>query len=309
MFYRNIIFTGIALAATAQAAVNFYGPDRDQGDYVTCQFKDVPDEDTSAFLELFYPAQMINGSNDFAFEEPLTCAHLLSHDIQATCQDAAGDTTCIPFRKKICLDLFGRPTLCLSLPSAKRSVLHPSIGRRSTAPVKKPDSELESDKRRSVGHALERRDGAKCNGFSNECRNEYQSTSGYCSPGYIDQAYEVQGSTGDVWCAKECTAEEEATCHIQACTSSKQDCETNHSANSCRKALLNCHSKRVKMDQSLCNLANLGLYGDISRVLNLKGVMYKDGYCNVIEADDIKVQAYISKQTQRQTNLDDDDDD
>jgi hypothetical protein len=34
MLYQNIIFTGFALSTTVQAAVNFYGPDRDQGDYV-----------------------------------------------------------------------------------------------------------------------------------------------------------------------------------------------------------------------------------------------------------------------------------
>jgi hypothetical protein len=307
MLYQNIIFTGFALTTTVQAAVNFYGPDRDQGDYVTCQFKDFLDEDVSAFLELFYPAQMIDDSNDFVFEEPLTCAHLLSHDIQATCQDAGGNTTCIPFRKKICLDLSGRPTLCLSLPSAKRSVLHRSIGRRTTAPVKKPDSELEYNRRRSVGHALERRDGAKCNDFSNECRNEYQSTNGYCKSGYIHQTFDVDGSTGDVWRSKECTAEEEATCDSQAYTSAKQDCETNNNVNSCRKALLNCHSNQVKIDQSLCNLGNLGFYGDVCKSLELKGVMYKDGYCSIIEADDIKVRAYITEHSNPDGDDDDDD--
>jgi hypothetical protein len=39
MLYQNIIFTGFALSTTVQAAVNCYGPDRDQGDYVTCQLK------------------------------------------------------------------------------------------------------------------------------------------------------------------------------------------------------------------------------------------------------------------------------
>jgi hypothetical protein len=285
MLYQNIIFTGFALSTTVQAAVNFYGPDRDQGDYVTCQFKDVPDEDVSAFPDFFYPAQIIDGSNDFAFEKPVECSKGALHDAEEACQDAGGDTTCIPFRKKICLGVFGASVLCLSQPSAKRSVLHRSIGRQSTAPVKKSDSELESDERRSVGYALERRDGAKCDRYTFAFRNEYQSTSGYCSSGYTVETFEVQGSTGDTWCSKPCTDQEVTKCKTKACVLAKEDCETNKGTTSCEKALLECASHQIKMDQSICNLDHLGSYGMECTRSGRKGVTYKDGHSSLIIAD------------------------
>jgi hypothetical protein len=289
MLYQNIIFIGIAFSTTIQAAVTFYGSSLDKGDYVTCQFKEVADEYVSAYLDLFYPGQIVDGSNDFAFEEPMTCGYGLSHNVQKTCQDMGGSATCIPVQEKICLNIFSNPILCLSKPSAKRSILHQPIGRQLKAPIEKPDSELELDKRRSVGHALERRDGAKCNEWTFQCRNEYQSMSSYCSSGYILEEFPVKGTTGDIWCSKACTEEEQVACKSQACTVAARYCETDKGKEACHKALLDCPSYQIKMDQSICSLESLGNFGKTFENLKLKGLTFKDGYCSLSKADLEKV--------------------
>jgi hypothetical protein len=290
MLYQNIILTGFALSTTVQAAINFYGPDRDNGDYVSCQFKDVLDEHVSVFLEFFYPEQIIDGSNDFAFDEPVECDQGVLHDAQGTCLDSGGDATCIP--KQNCL--LSLLILCFSKRSAKRSVLHRSIGRQSTAPVEKRESGLEFDQHRSAGHTFERRDSAKCRVSSFECKNEYQSTSGRCSSGYTTTTFDVKGSTGDIWCSKPCTDEERTNCKSQACAVPRQDCEANNTVKSCRKAVFVCPAGPIKMDESICNLDTLGILGGICRSRKLKEVVYENGHCSIIAADILKARAVFA---------------
>jgi hypothetical protein len=293
MLYQNIIFTGFALSTTVQAAINFYGPDREKGDKVTCEFKDIEDEYASGYLDFFYPEQIIDGSDNFAFDEPVQCGKGALHDAEQTCQHLGGETTCIP--KQTCLLGIPIPIFCFSKSSARRSVLYQSIGRRFPAPINKPDSELDFDKRGSIGQALERRDGAECNKLNSQCNNQYPKTKEPCRSGFTEEAFPVEGKPDDLWCSKPCTDEETTNCKNQACAMPKEVYGNTNRVKSCQKALFVCPPGPIKMDKSICNLGKLGVFGRVCKEAKLTGVVYQNGACSIIEADFKKAMATLGQ--------------
>lgn len=270
MLLRQTILAGICLSSTVQAAVKIYGSLRSGGDYVTCQSKTIKDYDISSALAIFFPGEIIDGSNDLAFREPLACGDEASHIAEFVCQQLHDDmkATCIP--KKHCI----LGIICLSPPQAKK---------------------------RSIPSNKSKRDGqAKCNEWTNECRNEYQSTSAFCPSGYRKEVFDVGGgNTADVWCSKPCTPAERATCRDKSCTNPKSKCEGGDSRY-CTEALFHCYGSSapsIKMSRNQCSVNHLQHFGQDCKLTGFTCLKYVDGRCEIIAQDFERYVKHIEEAT------------
>lgn len=116
--------------------------------------------------------------------------------------------------------------------------------------------------RRSSPSNSKRDGGAKCDSYSGQCRNQYQSSSGYCSDGYEKEHFGVSGYTQDTWCVKPCTEKEASACHTSVCNRVRPQCEGRYtSSDTCMEALVECRGNPVKVKQEWCKPEFFGFYG------------------------------------------------
>ena len=74
MSLKRLLLIGAYALASTNAAVNFYGAERPDGDYITCEVEGASDEDVSAALGMFYfSGEIVPDSNDLQFNETLGC--------------------------------------------------------------------------------------------------------------------------------------------------------------------------------------------------------------------------------------------
>jgi hypothetical protein len=98
MLLQHLLFVCACTIASTRAAVKFYGSDRPEGDYVTCEVANATDEDVSAGLGmLYFPGEIVPESNDLQFaDEPLVCGDFASVAVEFACSDLGGDAICVP---------------------------------------------------------------------------------------------------------------------------------------------------------------------------------------------------------------------
>jgi hypothetical protein len=248
----NLLLASACSVTSAYAAVNFYGSQRPSGDYVTCSVANVTDDIVSAALSTHFTGEIVANSTDLEFfDEELVCGDFASVAVEFVCHDLGGNSTCIPSHNDTNSDT------------------------NSTATSKRSASLLQK-----------RASGAQCNEFTLECRNQYQSTTGYCPSDYNKETFAVQGYLSDVWCTKPCTADEEKTCTDQECGKARADCDKTVSEHYCTSALVKCKGTAVKLRESLCIPQLLGsAFRVYCKSEKLAGVEYKDGACTLIAAD------------------------
>lgn len=261
MSLKHLLFVGAYVVASAHAAVNFYGSERPDGDYVTCEVPDVSDEDVSAALGiLYFPGEVVLDSNDLQFEEPLFCGDLASVAVDFACYDLGGESDCIPAQ-----------------PDGNADA--DSDGTETNA-----DDKISE---RSLAH-LEKRAGAACDPCTLECKNQYRSTTAFCASDYEKETVPVQGTTGDIWCVKACTDEEAKVCQNQECPKGKEQCEKFGYSNDCAKALAKCTGLPVKMPEAVCTTKYMArLFDNFCKNKDPACVAYADGTCtlNAVQAN------------------------
>jgi hypothetical protein len=272
MSLKHLLFIGAYALASTNAAVNFYGSERPDGDYVTCEVPDVSDDEVSAALGmLYFPSEIVPGSNDLQFNETLICGDLASLTVEFVCYDFGGDSTCVPTHDNTDTDA----------DTDADSDADAGVDADSDT----DESNTDAVSRRSLAH-LEKRAGAACNEWSSECRNQYQSTTGGCASGYQKELYEVQGFSADVWCTKACTDEEEKVCQDQKCPKSKQDCDKYGSFNACIEALTKCAGSPVTMSEDYCKVKYFSPYFEnLCRDKGHACVTYQNGACTLNATD------------------------
>ena len=99
-----------------------------------------------------------------------------------------------------------------------------------------------------------------CEGLTSLCKNQYQSTTGWCASGYTKEVYSVQGYTADFWCTKRCTDDERKACKDQEGLKAKQKCEQTGASEYCAAALLLFRGSAIKMPEEACNTGNLPFF-------------------------------------------------
>ena len=251
MLLRTVLFVSAYTIATTVAAVNFYGSERPDGDYVTCEVPDVSDEDVSSALSIFYfPGEVVPDSTDLKFDEELFCGDFASVAVEFACHDLGGEATCVPTE---------------------------SEGDDDAA----DDTDMEKVSQRSLTR-LTKRSGAECDPYTLECKNQYQSTSASCSGDYKAETFEVSGNLPDTWCTKPCTKEEKKVCEDQVCGKGKEQCEKFGYVNDCAKALVKCAGSPVKMPEKSCTTKYLAPgFGNYCTKTKKTCVAYEEGSCQL----------------------------
>jgi hypothetical protein len=246
MVLKNSLLSVLSLAAAAQAAVTFYGSKGAQGDIVKCADKNITDDRLSLIFGTIYPGYFLGNTSDFQFDDPMTCG---SSDavmsIEFNCEDLGAKTTCIPHN---------------------RTTKH-SGQSRSMNTIKRDDSSV------------------KCDQYSGQCKDQYQSSGSSCQSGYSREFVETSGYSASVWCTKKCTEDQAINCSNTACTEAKNFCEKAKSIDACTSAIVKCRGgSPVKMSQDRCNEEYLNRGGDLAhfcKTHNMKCLEYKDGACSL----------------------------
>jgi hypothetical protein len=269
LFQNHLIISAYAIATT-NAAVKFYGSERPEGDYVTCTVTNVTDDYVSAGLGmLYFPGEVVPESTDLQFDEPLVCGDFASVAVEFACSDLGGNATCIT-------------THTAEDAEDGADVEDDTVTEDDTA-TKDDTAEKDADtvSKRSPTQ-LEKRSGAACNQWTSQCRNEYQSTSGWCGSGYKTEYYDVKGYSTDIWCTKPCTDEEVEVCQGQVCTKGKAYCEKGGYADDCAKALATCPGSPVKMPEDYCTAKYMTpSFYEFCDGRKPACVVYKDGVCTL----------------------------
>lgn len=219
--------------AGTNAAVTFYGSERPNGDYVTCEVPDFCDEYVSAALGMFYfPSEIVPESNDLQFEDQLVCGDLASVTAESVCHGLGGQSTCVP-----------------------------------THPAETPEEYIAKKDAHAVSKRsltrLAKRAKATCNEYTFRCTNQNQSTTGWCASGYAKEVHSVQGYTADIWCTKRCTDDEGKACKDQEGLKAKQKCEQNGASEDCATALLLFRGSAIKMPEEACVARNLAYFFEL----------------------------------------------
>ena len=256
MLLQHLLFVCACTIASTHAAVKFYGSERPEGDYVTCEVANATDEDVSAGLGmLYFPGEIVPESNDLQFaDEPLVCGDFASVAVEFACSDLGGDAICVPTH---------------------------TADEAEEDPAGSDDKSAEAVEERSLPH-LEKRAAASCNQWTLVCTNEYQSTAGGCASDYTKRYYDVEGSTSDVWCTKPCTKDERAACESKECTKGKAKCEKFGHEHDCAKGLTKCAGFPVKMPESSCTTKYMSrAFTNICKKEGPACVVYEDGACTL----------------------------
>ncbi|KAL4794808.1 hypothetical protein BDV19DRAFT_389944 [Aspergillus venezuelensis] len=234
----------LCLAATSKAALSFYGSEGPSSDHVTCTTNNATvDNALVGLLATYYPGEAVTNASRFRFPVPMICGEDLPLSIALNCQDYNATASCIP----------GNMTT-------------PNTAKRHL-PTSKP---------------LMKRAEAKCDQYTGECRNEYQSTTGFCSSGYKKQVYNVPGYTADIWCSKLCTTEEFRRCPNVVCQKYQPRCEQNPTKFTCENALIMCKGSPVKTPQELCSATAFPNQRDLVRFCQGRQCFeYEDGRCTL----------------------------
>jgi hypothetical protein len=248
---QHILFVCAYAIATTNAAVNFYGSDRPDGDYVTCEVTNATDEDVSAALSSFYfPGEVVPDSTDLQFDEELVCGDFASVAVEFACHDLDGESTCI-----------------------------------STHTEEDSEPATEADTEELVGRSvkqLTKRAGATCDEFTLRCKNTYPSSSGFCPSDYTLEAFQVSGYPAETWCTKPCTDEEKLGCQDKRCPDSKERCEKNDYVHDCARALTYCAGSPIKMPERSCTLKYVAAYfGAYCESVGAKGLTYEEDSCRL----------------------------
>jgi hypothetical protein len=142
--------------------VDFYSSKYPKAAYVIYQVVGVADADLPGVLQIFYPGQIIEGSNDLTFQEEVACDESeVSREVEFICQHLSGNSTCFPEEDGVCIG-----PLCIDLDLSKRS---------------------------AEKHLLETATGLSCDLWTNKCKSQYQSQSGSCTGDYQYRYYDVPG--------------------------------------------------------------------------------------------------------------------
>lgn len=263
MLLKTALFISACTIATTTAAVKFYGSERPDGDYVTCEVPDVSDEDVSSALSIFYfSGEVVPDSTDLKFDEKLICGDFSSVAVEFACHDLGGESICIPTETEQDDD------------DAADDTDTEKVSRRSLTPLTK-------------------RAGAACDEYTLECKNQYQSASGACSGDYTKETFELSGYTPDTWCTKPCTKEEKKVCDDQVCGKGKEQCEKFGYVNDCAKAMVKCAGSPVKMPEKSCTTKYLAPgFGKYCTKKKKTCVAYEEGSCQ-LDADAYKAYADI----------------
>jgi len=236
MMLQLLLLVSVYIVARTNAAVNFYGPERPYGDYVSCEVPDVSDDDVSAAL---------------------VCGDLASVTAEFACNDLGGDSTCVP-------------THSADTDSGTAGADSDATGEDARAGSK-----------RSL-MSLKKRAEAACDEWTLECKNQYQSTTGWCESDYTAQYYDVQGYAKDVWCVKPCTDKEIKACSNQACPKAKKQCEESGLLRDCGDALTKCAGSPVKVPENSCNIKWLPRnFAQWCAKKNPACMEYKNGACTL----------------------------
>lgn len=147
---------------------------------------------------------------------------------------------------------------------------------------------LRTTKRFQQSPPTKRDGGVQCDQYNGQCRNQYQSTTSFCSSGYKKEAFHVSGYTADILCTKPCTEKEAQSCRNTVCTRSRGICERpGNGLRICIEALIECRDGvPIKMDESQCMTKWLKNGNDEGFPAFCKGrespcLEYKDGACRL----------------------------
>lgn len=230
--------------------MKFYGSERPDGDYVTCEVTEATDEDVSAALSIFYfPGEVVPDSTDLQFDDgPLVCGNFASIAVEFACHDLRGESTCVTEQPETDADANDEE-----------------------------DAEVVSER-----STLSRRAEAACDGYTLQCKNQYQSASGACASDYKSESFEVAGNIPDIWCTKPCTEEEKQVCKDKKCPKSKKSCEKSGYVDDCAKAVIKCSGSPVKMPEKSCttNYMTPG-FTKFCTKKKKQCVVYKEGLCEL----------------------------
>ncbi|KAJ5910171.1 hypothetical protein N7504_004814 [Penicillium tannophilum] len=156
--------------------------------------------------------------------------------------------------------------------------------------------------------SLKARDrGPRCDEYTGQCRNEYQSTSGFCTGDYKREAYIVKGYSSDIRCSKPCTQEEKSTCLKARCTAARRKCgERGSSLSTCIDALVECRDgDPVKMDASRCKADYItgGLFKLWCDDEGVNSPRYENGACSIDESTWEKYSSWVTLLALPQANF------
>jgi hypothetical protein len=263
---KHLLLISAYVLASTNAAVNFYGSERPNGDYVTCEVPDAPDEEVSAALGmLYFPSEVVPESNDLQFNETLVCGDLASIVVEFACYDLGGESTCIP-------------THAAADPDSDSADEETDT---ADAESDTADEETDAVSRRSLTR-FEKRAAAECDPYTLKCKNQYQSTTGWCASDYTAETYNVKGYQPDVWCSKPCTDEEIEVCDSQKCGKGKEQCEKFGDSNDCVQGLTKCAGSPVKMPENLCTTKYMPKgFGIFCKNKDPACLAYEDGACTL----------------------------
>jgi hypothetical protein len=267
LHYR--LFVSAYAVATTNAAVKIYGSERPKGDYVTCEVPDVTDDEVSAALGMFYfPGEIVQDSTDLQFNETLVCGDFASIATEFACYDLGGESICVP--------------------------THPDQT-ETDAEEETTDKDSGKVSERSPVH-LDKRAGGTCNEWTLECKNQHQSTTGWCASDYTAEYFEVKGHTTDVWCSKPCTEEEVKVCQDQKCPKGKDYCERFGYVSDCAKALTTCVGSPVKMPEKSCTTKYMsGFFESWCKNKEPACVAYENGSCQLNAKQYKAFEEYLSE--------------
>jgi hypothetical protein len=274
MLLQHLLFVSAYAIATTNAVVKFYGSERPDGDYVTCEVPDVADEDVYRALAIYFPAEAVEDEMALEFEEPLMCGDLYSITVEFACHDLGGNSTCIPTDPATDTDT--------DTDSENDAKDDPDADDETT------NTDPEAISERSLTH-LSKRTGFHCNEWTGQCQNQYESPSTRCPSGYDKEILEIGGYVPQVWCKKPCTKEERKECKKQGCAGPNGDCEKTGDRRKCTQALQRCVGLPVKTDEEMCtSLQKVTKYGSgfVKVMCKDDGTQcfsYSDGACTMNE--------------------------